>query len=89
MKQAAHEPFGARALIYFLVLDKDPNQRRQQLQHLMAHADPGAYRETVKLNLQSDRFENEYRLALIDMALSSLRQLSKNSISYSRKIWTH
>ncbi len=77
LKQAAHEPFGARALIYFLVLDKDPVVRRQQLHHLMAHADPGAYRETVKLNLKIDRLENEYRLALIDMALSSLRQLSK------------
>ncbi len=84
-KQAAHEPCGARALIYFLVLDNDPDQRRQQLQHLMAHADPGAYRETVKLNLNVDQLENEYRLALIDMALSSLRQLSKKQYQLFKK----
>ena len=77
LKNAAHEPCGARALIYFMVLDKEPEIRKQQLHHLMAHADPGAYRETVKLNLKIGVIENEYRLALIDMALSSLRQLSK------------
>ena len=77
LKNAAHEPCGARALIYFMVLDKDPEMRKQQLHHLMAHANPGAYQETVKLNLKIDAIENEYRLPLIDMALSSLRQLSK------------
>ncbi len=77
LKNAAHEPCGARALIYFMVLDKDPDLRKQQLHHLMAHADPGAYQETVKLNLKIDTIESEYRLPLIDMALSSLRQLSK------------
>ncbi|MES0327262.1 MAG: M48 family metallopeptidase [Gammaproteobacteria bacterium] len=77
LKNSAHEPCGARALIYFLILDKEPAIRRQQLHHLMAHADPGAYRETVKLSLNIDSIENEFRLPLVDMALSSLRQLSK------------
>lgn len=77
LKDAAHEPCGARALIYFLILDKSPAIRKQQLHHLMAHADPGAYRETVKLSLNIDRIENEFRLPLVDIALSSLRQLSK------------
>ncbi|MDH5387086.1 MAG: M48 family metallopeptidase [Gammaproteobacteria bacterium] len=77
LKNAAHEPCGARALIYFLVLDTETNLRQQQLQHLMAYADPGAYRETVKLSLNMNTVENEFRLPLVDMALSSLRQLSK------------
>ena len=77
LKNAAHEPCGARALIYFLILDEDPMFRKQQLQHLMAHADPGAYKETVKLSLKIKTVENEFRLPLIDIALSSLRQLSK------------
>lgn len=77
LKNAAHEPCGARALIYFLVLSTDPALRKQQLQYLMAHADPGAYRETVKLSLNIKTVENEFRLPLIDMALASLRQLSK------------
>ena len=77
LKNSAHEPCGARALIYFLILDKEPAIRKQQLHHLMAHADPGAYRETVKLSLNIDNIESEFRLPLVDMALSSLRQLSK------------
>jgi len=76
LKNAAHEPCGARALIYCLILDKEPLLRKQQLHHLMAHADPGAYRETVKLSLNIDTIDSEFRLPLIDMALSSLRQLS-------------
>lgn len=74
---AAHEPCGARALIYFMVLDKDAAMQKKQLQHLMAHADPGAYRETVKLCNKIGTVKNEQRIALIDIALSSLRQLSK------------
>ena len=77
LKNAAHEPCGARALIYFLVLDNEQAIRKQQLHHLMAHADPGAYRETKKLSLKMNTVENEFRLPLVDMALSSLRQLSK------------
>lgn len=77
LKNAAHEPCGARALIYLLILDEDPALRKQQLHHLMAHADPGAYRETVKLHHKTDSIKDEYRLPLVDMALSSLRQLSK------------
>ncbi|MDH5712000.1 MAG: M48 family metalloprotease, partial [Gammaproteobacteria bacterium] len=73
---AAHEPCGARALIYFMVLDKDEVIRKKQLHHLMAHADPGAYRETVQLSNKLNTIDNSQRLALIDMALSSLRQLS-------------
>ena len=74
---AAHEPFGARALIYFMVLDKNDAMRKKQLQHLMAYADPGAYREAVKLTHKVGAAKIEHRLALIDIALSSLRQLSK------------
>jgi len=77
LKNIAHEPCGARALIYFLILDDDPELRKQQLQYLMAHADPGAYKETVELSLKIINIESEFRLPLIDMALSSLRQLSK------------
>ena len=77
LKSAVHEPCGARAVIYFLVLDSDSALRKQQLQHLMAHADPGAYQTTVKLSLKIDSLEDEFRLPLVDMALSSLRQLTK------------
>jgi len=76
LKSAVHEPFGARAVIYFLVLDKDKELRGEQLHHLLASADPGVYDETIKLVNQVSDLKIEYRLPLVDMALPALRQLS-------------
>lgn len=77
LKNSAHEPFGARAVIYFLVLDENGEIRDQQLQHLLTHADTGVYSETIKLVNQVNELEIKYRLPLVDMALPTLRQLSK------------
>ncbi len=77
LRNAAHEPFGARALIYFLVLDKKREMRDEQLQHLLASADPNVYSETIKLVNQITDVKTEHRLPLVDMALPTLRQLSK------------
>jgi Zn-dependent protease with chaperone function len=77
LKNSVHEPFGARAVIYFLVLDKDKNIRDKQLQHLLASADPDVYGETIKLVNQVNDLKMEYRLPLVDMALPTLRQLSR------------
>lgn len=76
LKDAVHEPFGARAVIYFLVLDKNDEIRKEQLQHLLASADPSVYSETIKLVNQVSDLAVEYRLPLVDMALPTLRQLS-------------
>ncbi|MDR4517867.1 MAG: M48 family metallopeptidase [Nitrosomonas sp.] len=77
IKQAAHDPFAARALIYFMVLDNAPAMRQQQLQHLETAADDGVYAETVKLVKQFAKLELAHRLPVLDIALSTLRQLSK------------
>lgn len=77
LKEAAHEPFGARALLYYLVLDKNQEMQDKQLQHLSASADSGVYNETVKLVNESHNVKTEHRLPLVDMALPTLRQLSK------------
>lgn len=77
VKQAAHDPFAARALIYFMVLDDAPAMRQQQLRHLATAADDGVYAETVRLAKQFAKLELTHRLPLLDIALSTLRQLSK------------
>ncbi|MDH5479151.1 MAG: M48 family metallopeptidase [Nitrosomonas sp.] len=77
IKQAAHDPFAARALIYFMVLDNDADMRQQQLQHLASAADDGVYAETIKLVEKFPALEIEHRLPLLDITLSTLRQLSK------------
>lgn len=79
---AAHEPHGARALIYFLLLDvpaiDDGSQssHQQQLTCLEANADPGVYQELTKLIAASKELTAGDRLALINISLSALHQLS-------------
>lgn len=77
LKQAAHDPFAARALIYFMVLDTGLAMRKQQLQHLAQAADDGVYAEIIRLAQHAPEIDPAYRLPLIDIALSTLRQLSE------------
>jgi Zn-dependent protease with chaperone function len=73
---AVNDPFAARAVIYFLVLDKDIAMQSEQLQHLKSAADSGVYGETMKLVHAGHELKKEYRLPVVDMALSTLHQLS-------------
>jgi hypothetical protein len=76
IKEAAREPYGARAVIYALVLDKGQSVRDQQLKHLQAYADPDVYRLTQNLIAQMKELDIRYRLPLIDIAIPALKQLS-------------
>jgi Zn-dependent protease with chaperone function len=73
---AVNDPYAARAVIYYLVLDKDKTTHNDQLQHLKSAADTGVYEETMKLLLAGYELKKEYRLPLVDMALATLHQLS-------------
>lgn len=85
IKQAAHDPYAVRALIYFIVLDKDTDMRQQQLQFLAAAADDGVYEETIKLIDKFPELEVVHRLPLLDIALSTFRQLSKKQYLLFKK----
>lgn len=75
---AAREPSGARAIIYFLVLSKDESVRAKQFEILQASADVGVFDELQRLYQSKFEIAAEQRLPLVTIALSSLRQLSKN-----------
>ena len=77
LRRAVHEPFGARAVVYGLVLDRDEKMCNLQLAELKKVADTVVYDETLKLRNMVRSLEAEYRLPLLDMALPALRQLSK------------
>jgi Zn-dependent protease with chaperone function len=74
---AVSNPFAARAVIYYLLLDSNSDVRGRQLEHLRSAADKGIYIETMKLASASAAIRPEYRLALIDLSLPGLRQLSQ------------
>lgn len=76
IKQAAREPYGARAVIYSLVLNSGQEVRDRQLTHLQASADPDVFVLIQKLLPELDGLDVKFRLPLIDIAIPALKQLS-------------
>lgn len=84
---AAHEPHGARALIYCLLLSSPtdvipdyqvPQGRAAQLDYLRQRADAGVYEALQRLLTETEQLAAEYRLPLVNISLSALRQLSED-----------
>lgn len=76
IKEAAREPYGARAVIYSLVLDAGQEIRDRQLEHLQKYADPDVVVLTHKLLPEMGGLDIKYRLPIIDIAIPALKQLS-------------
>jgi Zn-dependent protease with chaperone function len=77
LDSAAREPFGARAVVYALLLDRTEAVRRMQLDHLEAHEAPGTADEAERLRPIIEALGAKARLPLVDLALPALRQLSR------------
>ncbi len=76
LRAAAHEPFGCRAVIYAMLLDSDNVIRVTQLAQLNAQAEPGVATETRRLETMVRELPRSERLALVDLAVSTLKALS-------------
>ena len=76
IRDAAREPYGARAVIYCLLLDKGAALREQQLALLQRRADEHVYALTTRLMPLMDGLEGKFRLPIIDIAIAALKQLS-------------
>lgn len=76
LKNAASEPYGARAIIYSLVLESEPKFRARQFEYLQKCADPDVLALTITLIEQMDGLEIKLRLPLVDIAIPALKQLS-------------
>ena len=76
LRQAAEEPFGARAVIYGMLLDTKPEILAKQ-QTLMSHlADPAVMQHTTDLLPHLPILPEAARLPLVGVALPVLRTLS-------------
>jgi len=84
IKEAAREPYGARAVIYSLLLDPGQAIRDQQLQQLRKYADPDVLVLTYKLLAEMDDLDTKYRLPIIDIAIPALKQLSHDQYQVFR-----
>jgi Zn-dependent protease with chaperone function len=76
LADTARDPWGARALIYALLLDKSDEPRSTQLVHLREYADSDVYTLLQKLIAEIDHLPARFHLPLIDLALPALKQLS-------------
>ncbi len=74
--QALHEPFGASAVVYALLLDPGPEIRATQFADLSRHAAPGLAEEAQRLAPTLESLGPEARVPLVDLALPTLRMLS-------------
>lgn len=75
---AAREPSGARAVLYFLVLHPHKESRQAQLKLIEENSDAGVYPELLKLIEIAKPVDAVERLPISSIAISSLRQLSKD-----------
>lgn len=74
--ESAHEPFGARAVIYSLLLDEGNAVRAKQLRYLRDHADADVYAVMRTLIPEIAELDRQYHLPVIDIAIAALKQLS-------------
>ncbi len=78
LRAAAHESYGARALVYGLLLSPDADCRAKQMTVLQSRADAGVFAELNTLRASFETVKAEARLPLIEMAMPALRQLSQS-----------
>ncbi len=76
IRDATHEPCGACALVYGLLLSPDQAMRREQLEILKMRCPAPTLVETRRLSEAVQGLDPRVRLPLVDLALSALRQLS-------------
>jgi hypothetical protein len=76
LAEAAHEPYGARALVYLLLLDPDEELRAAQTARLTENADPAVLTELQRLLGAGVDVKPLQRLPLLELSLQSLRHLS-------------
>jgi len=78
LRDAARDPFSARALIYLLLLDPKEEVRQQQWQRLGQAADARVVEEARRLEPLREEITPEMRLPLVDLSMAALRGMSED-----------
>jgi Zn-dependent protease with chaperone function len=74
---AAHDPYGARAIIFATLLDRDADVRAAQLRALEKAAEPDVFELTLRLVPAVSQVDVRARLPLVDMTLPALRAMTR------------
>ena len=76
VRQAAREPYGARAVLFCLLSDRNAAIREKQLARLRELAPADVFELTLKLLPAVDSLDVRARLPLVDLSLPALRAIS-------------
>jgi len=88
IKIASKDPFGARAVIYGLLLSRDPSLRSQQIDMLATHSYVGVWNELQRLLPDIDRIPDSTRVPLIDLMIPTFYVISKRQYEVFRdNVW--
>ncbi|MAZ89464.1 MAG: peptidase [Cellvibrionaceae bacterium] len=75
LKDAAHDPFAARAIVYNLLIQIDTSAQ-QQWQQLKQRAHPVVYKHTLALHKQVQQLPRNEKLPLLEICIPALKTLS-------------
>ena len=75
--EAAHDPYGARAIIFATLLDRDADVRTTQLKALEKAAEADVFELTLRLVPSVSQVDVRSRLPLVDMTLPALRAMTR------------
>ena len=78
LRKAAHDPLGAQALMCARLLREDDTAFEEQLERLKTHCVEAIISETRILHPKAATMDPRAKLPLVDMAIPSLRQLTKD-----------
>jgi Zn-dependent protease with chaperone function len=76
LREAGSEPFSARALVYCLTFDMNPDVRARQLERLKKLAPPRDLEAVTRLLPVVDSVPEIHWLSLLDLAIPALRRMS-------------
>jgi len=77
LRQFAHDPFTARAVVYALLLDASKSIRSAQLKALDGQADASVMRELLEVHAMVSALDVNQRILLLELLLLALKSLSR------------
>lgn len=83
--KAAHDAYAARALIYLLMLSEQETVQQRQLDFIQENADSGVFEQVSRLLAHQSELKLEFRLPLINIGLSGMRQMSEQQYELFRR----
>jgi len=78
LRQFAHDPFTARAVVYALLLDQNRSIRNAQLKALEIKADAGVLAELFEIQAMVTVLDTRLRIPLLELLLPTLKSLSES-----------